>query len=329
MIATLIQFLLPLPWLRGLGRPAAARARRAGSGREAVLQADAPGDAWARADQRQCGDRHVRRGDVDRPDDRPERDRQGVPDLHAPAGDVLRRRRDRALPLARATRGARDVAGFRDTVSRGLRQINFLLLPAAAASIVLAEPIVRLLYERGAFDPDETVVVAQCSVRVLDRPRVQRDDAAFEPRLLQPAAPVDSDRSLRSASWIVNVVLYVWVRAVRGVGDPAWRSRSRTSSGVGPPRGSVDGDASAASAFTTPRARSYSSRSHRSCSPPSPTPSGGRSTKRSAAHCSAQIVSVGTALLVGGAAYLAAARLLRVRELAALLSLRGRSTPDG
>ena len=53
-----------------------------------------------------------------------------------------------------------DLGGFRNTVTAGLRQINFLLLPAAAFSIVLAEPIVRLLYERGAFDPDETTVVA-------------------------------------------------------------------------------------------------------------------------------------------------------------------------
>jgi len=61
--------------------------------------------------------------------------------------------------LARlAARG--DMSGFRSTVSSGLRQINFLLVPAAVVSIVLAEPIVRLLYERGAFDPEETRVVA-------------------------------------------------------------------------------------------------------------------------------------------------------------------------
>ena len=61
--------------------------------------------------------------------------------------------------LARlATRG--DLAGVRNTIALGLRQINFLLLPAAAFSIVLAEPIVRLLYERGAFEPGQTTVVA-------------------------------------------------------------------------------------------------------------------------------------------------------------------------
>src|SRR3990170_8456805 len=53
-----------------------------------------------------------------------------------------------------------DLEGFRDTVSLGLRQIGFLLLPASAVSAVLAEPIVRLLYERGEFDADQTPVVA-------------------------------------------------------------------------------------------------------------------------------------------------------------------------
>jgi putative peptidoglycan lipid II flippase len=54
-----------------------------------------------------------------------------------------------------------DVDGFRRTIGLGLRQIGFLLFPASAASIVLAEPIVRLLYERGAFGADETEAVAE------------------------------------------------------------------------------------------------------------------------------------------------------------------------
>lgn len=57
-----------------------------------------------------------------------------------------------------ATRG--DVAGFRETVAMGLGQIGFLLLPASAVGAALSVPIVRLLYERGAFDADQTTVVA-------------------------------------------------------------------------------------------------------------------------------------------------------------------------
>jgi putative peptidoglycan lipid II flippase len=55
-----------------------------------------------------------------------------------------------------------DLDGFRVTVSTGLRQIGFLLIPASIASAVLAEPIVRLVYERGAFTEADVTVVAGC-----------------------------------------------------------------------------------------------------------------------------------------------------------------------
>src|SRR5262245_42853744 len=63
--------------------------------------------------------------------------------------------------LARlATRG--DYDEFRATVLRGLRQIAFLLIPASVVCAVLAEPIVRIVYERGDFTADQTDVVAAC-----------------------------------------------------------------------------------------------------------------------------------------------------------------------
>jgi putative peptidoglycan lipid II flippase len=57
-----------------------------------------------------------------------------------------------------AARG--DLVGFRERISLGLRQIAFLLVPASVASAVLAEPIVRLIYQRGQFEPSQTPVVA-------------------------------------------------------------------------------------------------------------------------------------------------------------------------
>ena len=51
---------------------------------------------------------------------------------------------------------------FRRTVGEGLRQIAFLLVPASLVSIVLAVPIVRLVYERGEFTAEDTTIVAQC-----------------------------------------------------------------------------------------------------------------------------------------------------------------------
>ncbi len=57
-----------------------------------------------------------------------------------------------------AARGSLD--DFRTTVSLGLRQIAFMLIPAGAVSAALAVPIVRVLYQRGAFTADQTDVVA-------------------------------------------------------------------------------------------------------------------------------------------------------------------------
>ena len=51
---------------------------------------------------------------------------------------------------------------LRRALDGGLRQIAFLLVPAGLFSIVLAEPIVRLVYQRGEFTADDTVIVAQC-----------------------------------------------------------------------------------------------------------------------------------------------------------------------
>jgi putative peptidoglycan lipid II flippase len=61
--------------------------------------------------------------------------------------------------LARlAARG--DENAFRNTLGLGLRQIAFLLIPAGVMSAVLAEPITRIVYQRGHFEPSQTPVVA-------------------------------------------------------------------------------------------------------------------------------------------------------------------------
>lgn len=53
-------------------------------------------------------------------------------------------------------------AGLRRALDGGLRQIAFLLVPACLVSIALADPIVRLVYERGEFGTGDTSVVADC-----------------------------------------------------------------------------------------------------------------------------------------------------------------------
>jgi putative peptidoglycan lipid II flippase len=55
----------------------------------------------------------------------------------------------------------RDFPGLRDAVASGLRQIFFLLLPASAFLMVLSEPVVRLVYQRGAFDAYSTLITSE------------------------------------------------------------------------------------------------------------------------------------------------------------------------
>jgi putative peptidoglycan lipid II flippase len=55
-----------------------------------------------------------------------------------------------------------DWDGFRNTVVTGLRLISFFLIPASAASAVLCVPIVRLLYQHEHFSATNTPVVAYC-----------------------------------------------------------------------------------------------------------------------------------------------------------------------
>jgi putative peptidoglycan lipid II flippase len=55
-----------------------------------------------------------------------------------------------------------DLDGFRSTASLGLRQIAFLLVPASVVTAVLAEPLTRVIYQRGAFAADQTPAVAAC-----------------------------------------------------------------------------------------------------------------------------------------------------------------------
>jgi putative peptidoglycan lipid II flippase len=55
-----------------------------------------------------------------------------------------------------------DIGGLRRALDGGLRQIAFLLVPAGLVSIVLAKPIVELVYQRGEFTAEDTVIVAQC-----------------------------------------------------------------------------------------------------------------------------------------------------------------------
>jgi putative peptidoglycan lipid II flippase len=64
------------------------------------------------------------------------------------------------LPTLSGLSAERKYPEFRQTLSQGLNYLAFANLIAAAMALALAEPIVRLIFERGRFGPDATYRVA-------------------------------------------------------------------------------------------------------------------------------------------------------------------------
>ncbi len=64
------------------------------------------------------------------------------------------------FPTLSRMAASRDVTAMRRAVGIGMRQINLLLIPAAAFMIVLPNPIVRLLFQRGEFTAHSTHIVS-------------------------------------------------------------------------------------------------------------------------------------------------------------------------
>ena len=90
-------------------------------------------------------------------------------------------------------------------MSNGIRQILMLLIPSAAIMAVLAMPITRLVYQRGAFGTAATHLVSQAMwVWALSLPAQRRQPAVLA-HLLQPPAAVAQHRRSRWANLVVNV----------------------------------------------------------------------------------------------------------------------------
>ncbi len=223
--------------------------------------------------------------------------------------------------LARfASRG--DLAGFRDTTALGLRQISFLLVPASVVSAVLAEPIIRIIYQRNAFTPSQTPVVAACLAAfsaglAFNGTMLMLNRAFFS---LQsnwvPTAIALGNLFLNGVlDWILGSWLGIWgiplATAICNVAG-AWallvvlRGRIRRLEGAAIAstvvRVVVASAVVAAVAWTVWRPLDDAL---------------GRSFP-------AQVASLGTALAAAIAVYLVSCRLLQVREMDALLSLRAR-----
>ena len=65
-----------------------------------------------------------------------------------------------ALPFLAKQAAAGDLADFKDTLGHSLRLVLFITLPCMAGMIILREPIIRVFFQRGAFDALSTDMTA-------------------------------------------------------------------------------------------------------------------------------------------------------------------------
>ncbi|MGI8606148.1 MAG: murein biosynthesis integral membrane protein MurJ [Gaiellaceae bacterium] len=218
-----------------------------------------------------------------------------------------------------------DTEGFRETVSSGLRQIGFLLLPASAVTAVLSVPIVRLLYERGAFGDENTTIVAQGlaafvigltfngTMLMLNRAFFSLQNAWI------PTVVALGNLILNAALDVVLFRVGIWgiplaTSIVNIAGTVALLVLLRRRLGRLQGRQTIDAYVRTAVAASLAAAVAFGSWY------------GldewlGRSL-------GAQIASVGLGITLAVAAFLGAARILRIQELDALLSLLRRSRPS-
>jgi putative peptidoglycan lipid II flippase len=222
--------------------------------------------------------------------------------------------------LARlAARGDED--GFRNTVGLGVRQIAFMLIPASVVSAVLAEPITRLVYQRGEFDATQTPVVAGAL-------------AAFSAGLFFNGTMLMLNRAFFSlqSNWIPTLVALGNLAANAALNAAFYRFGTW---GI-PLATSIANVAGTTALFLLLRRHLQRLELRETLD------SIGRIVFASAALAAAsfgvwygldevlgrsfaaQLASVGAALAVGTVIYVLACKALRVRELSALLALRRR-----
>jgi putative peptidoglycan lipid II flippase len=214
-----------------------------------------------------------------------------------------------------------DMVGFRATVAEGLRQIGFLLIPASVFCAVLAEPLVRIVYQRGEFTPDQTPIVASAlaafSLGLTFNGMMLLLNRAFF-GLQLPRIPT----IVAGANLVLNTALYLVLYRVGVWGVPLAIS--------------IANIAGAAALLTLLQRRVGGLEIRRT------TDAFLRITAASAAlgvvsyavwwvlddvfgrSFLGQLISVGGAVTLGGLVYLGACRALGVREMQTLLSLRAR-----
>ena len=89
-----------------------------------------------------------------------------------------------------------------------MREVFLLLIPCAALTLVLAVPITRLVYQRGAFNAVVDRRGLDGAALVLVLAAVLGREPAAHPHVLQPAAPVALTR-LSGIVLVLNVAVSI------------------------------------------------------------------------------------------------------------------------
>ncbi|ACZ42516.1 integral membrane protein MviN [Thermobaculum terrenum ATCC BAA-798] len=66
-----------------------------------------------------------------------------------------------AFPALSREAGAMDIAAYKSVLKRAVKGVIFFILPASVGMMLLREPIIALLFERGKFTREDTLLTAQ------------------------------------------------------------------------------------------------------------------------------------------------------------------------
>jgi putative peptidoglycan lipid II flippase len=111
----------------------------------------------------------------------------------------------------------RDIDGLRDLVGTGTRQILLTLVPAAAILFVLAEPITRLVFQRGAFDAESTRLTSEALLVFSLSLPFNGVNLLFTRTFFSLQQPWGTT-TLAAASLVVQVAVSIPLAALLGVG---------------------------------------------------------------------------------------------------------------
>ena len=222
-----------------------------------------------------------------------------------------------------AARGARD--DLRRTMGNGVRQICLLLIPSAVLMAVLAEPITRLVYQRGAFGTEATDLTSTALVWWSISLPFQGVSLLFSRTFFSLQQPW-ATTALAGLNLVVNAAISAALYGPFGIAGIVLGTVVGTTVMCVAQGRILRRELNGIEGRRLASTRGPHDRRRRPCSAPWPTSRGRGSTRRSGDRFAAQAVSVLTAIAAGIAVYAGVVWVLRVpeaRQIPRLLLRRG------